>query len=92
MHNNKPTRITACSETLLDHVYTNNPNNKYLSGITLSADLSDHLGTFISVPTKKLDIIHKEPMLIRDMSKFDTKFFLGDLSAALDMLYFNEKI
>ena len=88
---NKPPRITDCSETLLDHVYTNNPNNKYLSGITLSADLSDHLGTFITVPTKKLDIIHKEPMLIRDMSKFDTKFFLGDLGAALDMLYFNEK-
>ena len=89
---NKPTRITDCSETLLDHVYTNNPNNKYLSGITLSADLSDHLGTFISVPTKKLNIIYKEPMLIRDMSKFDTKFFLEDLSAALDMLYFNEKV
>ena len=51
----------------------------------------DHLGTFITVPTKKLDIIHKEPMLIRGMSKFDAKFFL-DLSAALDMLYFNEKV
>ena len=31
-------------------------------------------------------------MLIRDMSKFDTKLFLGDLSAALDMLYFNEEV
>ena len=31
-------------------------------------------------------------MLIRDMSKFNAKFFLGDLSAALDMLYFNEKV
>ena len=51
---NKATRITTSTETLKDHNYFNNQSKKYLSGITLSADLSDHLGTFIAIPAKKL--------------------------------------
>ena len=52
---NKATRITISNETLIDHIYTNNQSKKYFSGITPSADLSDHLGTFIAIPAKKLD-------------------------------------
>ena len=46
-------RIPTSSETLVDHICTNNQSKKYLSGITLSADLSDHLGTFILLYLQK---------------------------------------
>ena len=89
----KATRITTSSETLIDHIYTNNQSKKYLSGITLSADLSDHLGTFIAIPAKKLDRpnIGDGHLIIRDMSKFNADNFLEDLNAALEMVNFNER-
>ena len=89
----KATRITTSSETLIDHIYTKNQSKKYLSGITLSADLSDHLGTFIAIPAKKLDRpnVGDEHLIIRDMSKFNADNFLEDLNAALEMVNFNER-
>ena len=89
----KATRITTSSETLIDHIYTNNQSKKCLSGITLSADLSDHLGTFIAIPAKKLDRpnVGDGHLIIRDMSKFNADNFLEDLNAALEMVNFNER-
>ena len=89
----KATRITTSSETLIDHICTNNQSKKYLSGIALSADLSDHLGTFIAIPTKKLDRpnVGDGHLIIRDMSKFNADDFLEDLNAALEMVNFNER-
>ncbi len=41
----KPTRITASSATLIDHIYTNNVTATGHSGIIVT-DVSDHFGTF----------------------------------------------
>ena len=44
----RPTRITDHSATLIDHVFTNNLENT-LSCNVITIDLSDHLGTSISI-------------------------------------------
>ena len=41
----KPTRITAQSATLIDHIYSNYTHHNYESGIVIS-DVADHFGTF----------------------------------------------
>ena len=41
----KPTRITASSVTLIDHMYTNNITATGLAGIMITG-LDDHFGTF----------------------------------------------
>ena len=52
----KPTRITNCTATLIDHIYTNNTNqtNQMISGI-VTIDISDHLPTFCNadIPVQK---------------------------------------
>jgi len=47
-----PTRITDYSKTLIVHIYGNNVNQSYISGVIIS-DLSDHFGTFIYASNKK---------------------------------------
>ena len=90
---NKATRLTTSTETFIDHICTNNQSKKYLSGVTLSADLSDHFGTFIAIPGKKLDRpnVGDGHLLIRDMSKFNADNFLEELNAALEVVNFNER-
>ena len=41
----KPTRITKHSNTLIDHIYTNDVKSSIVSGIIID-DLSDHLPIF----------------------------------------------
>ena len=45
----RPTRITDHSATLIDHIYTNQIQDVASTGI-LTLDISDHLGTYISIP------------------------------------------
>ena len=45
---NKPTRVTATSSTLLDHILTNDTISQITPGI-LNSDVSDHFPTFISI-------------------------------------------
>ena len=44
----RPTRVTDHSATLIDHIYTNQIHNMLSSGI-ITYDLTDHLGTYISI-------------------------------------------
>ena len=45
---NRPTRITDHSATLIDHIYTNRIHDMISSGI-VTFDISDHLGTYITI-------------------------------------------
>ncbi len=42
----RPTRISASSATLLDHMYTNDIISSYQSGIIIT-DVADHFATFV---------------------------------------------
>ena len=56
----RPTRITDHSATLIDHIYTNQIHDIASTGI-LTLDISDHLGTYISIPThKRMPDIHDD--------------------------------
>ena len=73
-----PTRIQGDSATIVDNIFTNNSNNKILSG-NIVTDFSDHFSQFVSILRPKLDLksisIYK-----RDYSKFSEQSFRDDVS------------
>ena len=80
---NKPTRISATTKSLLDHIYTNDFNRSLFSGIAL-CDISDHLPTFIFRKDIKYIKKKSEEVYIRNMKNFSEELFcqdkqLGDL-------------
>ena len=76
----KPTRITNCTATLIDHIYTNNTNqtNQMISGI-VTIDISDHLPTFCiaDIPVQK----QKLKRCYRDYRQFNSELYLQDIKA-----------
>lgn len=74
----KPTRVHRSSATLIDNIFTNNPEQLIFSGNIIS-DISDHFSQFciISSPTKKYLNLKRK---IRDFSNFSQTNFLNDLS------------
>lgn len=50
---NRPTRVTDHSTTLIDHIYTNQIHNMLSSGVIMY-DISDHLGTYITITLQDL--------------------------------------
>ena len=73
----KPTRLTAHSSTLLDHIYTNAPIQNTTFGIAL-ADVSDHLPVFYicNAPTSR----NKQITYYRDYSNLCKEQYLADIS------------
>ena len=64
---NQSTRVGKNSKSLLDHIYSNNPNNQLMPGIAISG-ISDHYPVFALIPSVKHfmtfdhDIPHYLPM------------------------------
>ena len=73
----KATRITYHYKTLIDHIYTNTPENLIRSGVCL-ADISDHLPVFC-YSASNIPPTNKETYY-RDYSKFIKEKFLNDLN------------
>ncbi|CAL4069256.1 unnamed protein product [Meganyctiphanes norvegica] len=48
---NKPTRVTSTTESLIDHIYTNNKNKISQSGV-IESGISDHFITFCTRKNK----------------------------------------
>ena len=75
---NQPTRITENSATIVDNIFTNNMNNKILSG-NITIDFSDHYMQFVSVVREKID--YKSINIFKmDNTKFSEGSFRGDVS------------
>ena len=74
-----PTHLTPQTDTLIDHIYTNDSRRSITSGVALS-DLSDHLPIFASIYTKTFSKKPEREQFIRDMSNFDSQLFLTDLA------------
>ena len=77
---NIPTRISATCSTLLDHLYTNDLENR-LSCSVLEYDISNHLPIFFSVNSspQRNQLI---PVKNRNMKYFDKEVFQTDLAQA----------
>ena len=72
----KATRITDHTATLIDHIYTNVPQNITKAGICL-ADITDHLPVYCTI-RNRLPLC-QETKYFRDFSHFDKDLFLNDL-------------
>ena len=77
---NVPTRISATCSTLLDHLYTNDLENR-LSCSVLEYDISDHLPIFFSINSspQRNQLV---PVKIRNMKYFDKEVLQTDLAHA----------
>jgi len=84
----KPTRITDYSETLIDHIYSNNLLAKSTSGIIIT-DLSDHLGIYHIVKNKsrnhKEHVVTKRILSLENQLKFNQLLEQTDFSSILNM-------
>ena len=77
-----PTRVTATSKTLLDHIYVTNSETVHESHV-IKYPISDH---FPIGMTRKEQVCHKKhthtTISYRNFKKFDEKSFVNDLSKA----------
>ena len=86
----KPTRVTATSSTLIDHILTNDAISQITPGI-LNSDVSDHFPTFVLIKNVgKKKVSASENRYYRCQSNFNLNSFLTDLQKALTSLFGNE--
>ena len=74
----QPTRVTENTATIMDNIFSNNMDNKILSG-NIITDFSDHYTQFVSVVRDKIDY-KSIKMFIRDYSNFSEDSFRDDVS------------
>ena len=69
----KPTRVHRSSETLIDNIFVNNPEQVSLSGNIIS-DISDHFSQFCLIKSAKASNISIKKK-VRDFSNFSAECF-----------------
>ena len=70
-HITLPTRITSHSQTLIDNIFSNDPNfEEGISG-NFTFSISDHLAQFLIMPRKDNRLPRKHNLLKRDFKKYD---------------------
>jgi hypothetical protein len=83
----KPTRITASSATLIDHIYTNNITSRSHSGIIIT-DVADHFGIFHIVSTKsaqhKISVSQNRLFSANNINLFKTNLDQADFRDVLE--------
>ena len=90
---NFPTRITASSQTLIDHIYTNDKKQSIYSRLLSDAYLSDHFGDFTIIPKRLRQRCNKcETYQVKDMTNFNLKKFLYELDCKLSHLVINNNL
>ena len=90
---NLPTRITASSQALIDHIYTNVKKQFVYSGVLSDADLSDHFGVFALIPKRPRQKFHKcETYEVRNMTNFNQEEFLYELDCKLSHQVINNNL
>ena len=73
-----PTRITENTSTLIDNIYSNNLEDKIISGNIL-IQFADHLAQFLSV-NRNIDRITPGDAYRRDFTNFNDLAFKDDIS------------
>jgi hypothetical protein len=86
-HVEQPTRTTASSKTLIDHIISNIPNRVTHTGVLPCPTISDHDAPYACINVR---ITRFEPRfkMIRSERQFDEKAFLEDVAALpLNLVY-----
>ena len=77
-----PTRVTAKSQTIIDHVYLNLYTYKTIPGI-IKSSLTDHYPLFVILNHTKLNV-EQPTFYTRSLKKFNVENFNNDLKLSLD--------
>ena len=87
---NAPTRITDDQKSTIDHIWCN-PKNKLVNTTGTMIGISDHLGTFAKLNTKRVE---KQPNTIkfRSYKNYNAEKFKEDLNEKLDNSEVQSKI
>ena len=77
-HITLPTRITTHSQTLIDNIFSNNP--EFASGISgnFTFSISDHLAQFLIMPHLRNKYLKKHNLYKRDFSNFKKEELVAD--------------
>ena len=73
----KPTRCTANTATLIDHIFSNTPHRNYVSGI-ITSKISDHFPTF-TFSSQQKNTEQMKFISVRDFSEQNINTFKNDL-------------
>jgi hypothetical protein len=85
---NSPTRVTSKSQTIIDHIYTMNPQN-ISEVIVPNINISDHFPVaFTRISKNRVEKVDKHKTIIyRDFSCFNSNFFCSELlNSNLDII------
>ena len=89
-HIDTPTRVTAHSETIIDHVYTSDAGP--LADISVpSIAISDHYPISLTRTTRKFKRQEHISIQYRSYNNFDEDSFLTDLAEQMDSLAISQK-
>ena len=78
-HITLPTRITARSKTLIDNIFSNNPNFENCVSGNFTFSISDHLAQFLIVPSSKKNFLKKNKIMRRDMKNYCREDLVADV-------------
>ena len=78
-HITLPTRITNRSQTLIDNIYSNNPEFENCTSGNFTFSISDHLAQFLFVPSteKRTPKVHN--IKIRDTKNYSHEELVADV-------------
>ena len=80
-HITLPTRITSHSQTLIDNIFSNDPD--FAEGISgnFTFSISDHLAQFLIMPRQDNRLPRKHNILKRDLKNYDKASLVADVTS-----------
>ena len=85
-----PTRVTAVSSSIIDHIITNDHKNIIFPGI-IKSDLTDHYPIFCFIDVVTCSNKTNLKIFRRDFSNFNSSEFCDDLHVALSAFFHQNK-
>ena len=84
----KPTRVTDFSQSIIDHIITNDHKSHIEPGVIEYGNLSDHYPVFVSIDKlKSSNATPPEQNIFRNRRNFQADQYCNDLEASLNQLF-----
>ena len=84
----KPTRITPCSSTIIEHICTTLPLYKVTPGILIN-DPSKHLPIFVLIKPAHVEKLNTKALFKYDFSNFNVEEFMDEIKEILNGMIIN---
>ena len=84
----KPTGVTDFSQSIIDHIITNDHNSHIAPGVIEYGDFSDHYPVFVSIDKlKSCNATPTEQIVFRNRRNFQADQYCNDLESNLNQLF-----